>query len=62
MPHHPCSLHAQARLAEHVPEVCRPSALLPFLLEMTEFLAPLGTREEVEGLTESDWTFLGQIP
>lgn len=38
------------------------NALLPFLLEMTESLAPSHSQEEVEGLTESDWTFLGQIP
>ncbi len=38
------------------------NALLPFLLEMTESLAPSHSQEEVEGLTESDWPFLGQIP
>ncbi len=38
------------------------NALLPFLLKMTESLAPSHSQEEVEGLTESDWTFLGQIP
>lgn len=54
------------RLTVHAPEVghlLKTQGMHASLFSwMSQSVALLHTQKEVEGLTKSDWTFLGQIP